>query len=63
MYFGVCWLFVAVWFSSSRGKQGFFFVAVLGLFIEVVSFVAERGLSSCGSWPLEHRLNSCGSWA
>jgi len=27
------------------------------------SRIAARGLSSCGSWALEHRLNSCGAWA
>ena len=27
------------------------------------SVVAARGLSSRGSWVLEHRLSSCGAWA
>ena len=27
------------------------------------SVVVARGLSSCGSWALEHRLSSCGSRA
>ena len=27
------------------------------------SALAARGLSSCGSWALEHRLNNCGMWA
>ena len=27
------------------------------------SVVAAHGLSSCGSWALEHRLSSCGAWA
>ena len=26
------------------------------------SVVAACGLSSCSSWPLEHRLSSCGAW-
>ena len=53
------------------------FVAVHGLLTAVASLVAERawalgmrasvvvacGLSSCGSWTLEHRLSSCGAWA
>ena len=24
--------------------------------------VAAHGLSTCGSWALEHRLSSCGKW-
>ena len=27
------------------------------------SFIAMHGLSSWGSWALEHRLGSCGTWA
>ena len=27
------------------------------------SVVAACGLSSCGSWALEHKLSSCGAWA
>ena len=27
------------------------------------SVVVARGLSSCGSWALEHRLSSCGAQA
>ena len=27
------------------------------------SVVVVLGLSSCGSWALEHRLSSCGTWA
>ena len=27
------------------------------------SVVVARGLSSCGSWALEHRFSSCGAWA
>ena len=27
------------------------------------SVVVARGLSSCGSWALEHSLNSCGARA
>ena len=53
--------------------QGLLFIAVHKLLIEVASFVEEHGLkgtwtsvvaghglSSCGSWVLEHRLSSCG---
>ena len=53
---------------SSCSEPGLLFIAVLGLLIAVASLVAEyrlqaRGLSSCGSWALEHRLSSCGTWA
>ena len=27
------------------------------------SLVAAHGLSSCGSWTVEHRLNRCGTGA
>ena len=61
---------------SSCGERGLLFVAVRGLLIAVASLVAEHGLesagasvdvacglSSCGSWALEHRRSSCGAWA
>ena len=38
-------------------------VAELGLKGVKASVVAAQGLSSCGSWALEHRLNSCGEQA
>ena len=38
-------------------------VAELGLKGVQASVVAAQGLSSCGSWALEHRLNSCGAQA
>ena len=38
-------------------------VAELGLKGVKASVVAAQGLSSCGSWALEHRLNSCGAQA
>ena len=46
-----------------QGESGLLFVAVLGLLIAVASLVAEQssrraGLSSFGSWALEHRLGS-----
>ena len=63
------------WAFSSCSEQGLLFFAVRGLLIAVASccgawalgvrasIVAVRGLSSCGSWALEHRLSSCGTWA
>ena len=49
---------------SSCGDRGLPFVAVRGLLIAVVEHGFQvRGLSSCGSWALEHRLSSCGGWA
>ena len=59
----------------SCSERGLLFVAVRGLLIAVASrcraralgawasVVAARGLSSCGSWALEHRLCSCGTRA
>ena len=61
---------------SSCGEQGLLFVAMHRLLIVVAflccraralgvqaSVVAARGLSSCGSWALEHRLSRCGARA
>ena len=63
-------------FLSSCSERGLLFVAVRGLLTEVASFccgaralgaqasvVVACGLSSCGSWALEHRLSSCGARA
>ena len=61
---------------SSCSEEGLLFIAVCRLLIAVASPVAEHrlqgtwasvvvacGLSSCGSWALEHRLSSCGARA
>ena len=53
---------------SSCSERGLLFIAGHGLLISVASLVAEHGLwalglSSCGSWTLEHRLSSCGARA
>ena len=60
---------------SSCGERGLLFVVVRGLLIAVASrcgaralgarasVVVARGLSSCGSWALDHRLCSCGARA
>ena len=60
---------------SSCGEWGLLFVAVRGLLIGVASrcgaralgarasVVVARGLSSYGSWAVEHRLSSCGTRA
>ena len=48
---------------SSYGERGLLFVVVCGLLIAVASLTAACGLSSCGSWALEHSLSSCGAWA
>ena len=63
------------WAFSSCGDWGLVFVVVHGLLIAVAShcgsqalgawasIVVAYGLSSCGSWALEHRLSSCGALA
>ena len=56
-------------------RQGLLFIAVIRLLIAGASLVVEHrlqgmqaseveacGLSSCGSWTLEHRFSCCGSW-
>ena len=57
---------------SSCGERGLLFIVVRTLLIAVASrcgldaqasVVVARGLSSCGSWALEHRLSSCGTRA
>ena len=62
---------------SSCGERGLLFIVVHRLLVAVVSLVCcraralgawvsvvvARGLSSGGSWALEHRLSSCGAWA
>ena len=70
---GICCC-VRAFFSC--GERGLLFVAVHRLLIVVAflcwgawalgtwaSVVAARGLSSCGSWAVEHRLSHCGAWA
>ena len=37
------------WTISNCGERGLFFVAVLGLLIEVASLAVEHRLSSCGA--------------
>ena len=54
--------------SQVAVSRGFSLGVVLGLLIVVASLVAKHGsrahgLSSCGSWALEHRFNSCGAQA
>ena len=68
---GFSWLLVL---SPVLVSQGYSSVAVSGLLIAVAFLVEDRlqamrtsvvaacGLSSCGSWALEHRLNR-GAWA
>ena len=60
---------------SSCGERGLLFVAVRGLLIGWLLLlqssalgawalvVVALGLSSCGSWALEHKLSSCGTRA
>ena len=49
---------------SGCSERGLLFVAVCGLHIAVASARALAcGLSSCGSWALEHRLSSSGTRA
>ena len=63
-------------FSPVAASRGYSLVAVPGLLIALASLVAEhrlqgmqapgvvaQGLSSRGSWALEHRLSSCGAQA
>ena len=62
IYFCLCWVFAAACGLSLVAASG------SGLLIVVVSLVVEhglwaRGLSSCGTWALEHRLSSCGARA
>ena len=61
-------LHCCVWAFSSCGERGLLFVVVHELLIAVAFLVAEHGLqahglSSRGSWALEHRLSSCGARA
>ena len=69
-YYYYIYLFLAVlglhcctWALSSCGEWGLLFVVLRGLLIASLgmqaSVVVARGLSSCGSWALEHRLSSC----
>ena len=63
-------------FSPVAASRGYSLVAVPGLLSALASLVAEhrlqgmqapgvvaQGLSSRGSWALEHRLSSCGAQA
>ena len=76
LFFAVLGLCCYAWAFSSCSVRGLFFVAVRGLLIAMASLccgaralgtrdsvVVACGLSSCGSWALEHRLSSCGAWA
>ena len=69
-------LFLTVLGLHYCSKQGLLSSCNSQLLNAVASLAAEHGLedarasvgatpvlSSCGSWPLEHRLNSCGAWA
>ena len=70
------YLFLTVLGLHYCSKQGLLSSCNSQLLNAVASLAAEHGLedarasvgatpvlSSCGSWPLEHRLNSCGAWA
>ena len=70
IYFWLHWVFVAVcWLSLVAESGGYSLLQcvsfsccgawALGAWASVV---VARGLSSCGSWALEHRLSSCGAW-
>ena len=48
---------------SSCGSRGYPLVAVHGLLTEVVSRVAEHGLSRCSLGAPEHSISSCGARA
>ena len=76
IYLWLHWVFVAVCglslVSVSRGCSSLqcmgFSLRCLLLFQSMAlgaqaSVVVALGLSSCGSWALEHRLSSCGAWA
>ena len=69
-------LHCCVGFSPVAASGGHSVIALCGLLIAVASLFAERGpqgaqasvaaelgLSSWGSWALEHRLNTCGTQA
>ena len=65
--FSALFSLVAASRSSSPAAVHRFLIAVASLVAEhglygvQASVVAACGLSSCGSWSLEHRLNSCGT--
>ena len=63
-------------FCLAAASRGYSLVAVCGLLVAGASLAVEhglegmwasvlvaRGLSSCGSGPLEHRLSNSGAWA
>jgi len=62
----------SVGFPLAVAGGGYSLVALFGVFIAVASLVADHGfqgapasevvipgVSSCGSWTLEHRLDNC----
>ena len=59
MYFWLCWVSVAARVCLWLQSTGFSLQWLL-----LLQSVGSRasGLSSCGSWTLEHRLNRCGAW-
>ena len=68
IYFWLCWVFIAACglspvAASVRASHcsGFSCCRAQALGARA-SVVVARGLSSCGSWALEHRLSS-GAWA
>ena len=69
--FWLRWVFIAArglsLVAASRGYSSLqcagFSLWWLLLLWSTGSVVAARGLSSCGSWALEHRLSSCGARA
>ena len=75
IYFWLCWVFVAglafLWLyrvgatlhclAQAACCSGFCCRAPAPGYR--ASVVVACGLSSCGSWELEHRLSSCGQWA
>ena len=67
-YFWLCWVFVAVRGLSLVAASGGYSSLQctgfsLGWLLLLQSMGSRRacGLSSCGSWALEHRLSSCGT--
>ena len=46
-------------FSLVAVNRGYSLIAMHGFLIAVTFPVVARGLSSCGSWALEHRLYRC----
>ena len=76
IYFWLCWVFVASFFSLLVESRGYCLVAVHRLLIAVTSVVVEHRLegvqasaaaahelSSCSSRALDRRVSSCCTWA